>query len=526
MRSHSGDVKRECGVEGVGVLMGQTTSWMNNPPDAAGVDGFYGLALPLTERGIPVEVLMAEQVNQGGYLDGIHTLLVSTEFMKPMSAEVQKSLLAWTRKGGLLLVFGGRNAYDQVKGWWHEGGYPSPLDSLLTEANCLIQGAAPEQSKKNGVPWKEVARADAPLRTLENLKDRRFDVTGHLNAERKVWLRFRDAWVDDGWGPYITSAAAMADGKTLFTFAPGTPGETPCLVQSSGSLAGDGRRFADGQGYWIYEFAFPKGVTRAEVSIRIGNQYIVEAAGGQSMQGALKCAAGWPEAAIAPGMGLTLWPVDAIRGNPFMTDENGRYAAGWMASLDRGHVCYIGISPDFFAADTQGAELLRGLVKQAMTRAGGSVPAYRESDSYLVRRGPYLAVRALDSGTATRLKGEYVDLLDAALPLATEIAPRAGEGGLYLDLNKVSREKEPQIVFCTARVSGATLESNRLTFTVHGGLGTPQRVLLRRGSGIASVEGAGVDGKAVPVALREEGEYARLEVPGNPSGTRISVVVR
>ncbi len=510
-------IEQDCGTTGIGVLMGETTSWMNNPPDSVGMNGFYGLALPLSAHGIPVEVLMAEQIREPHYLDGIHTLLISTEFMKPMSKDIADNLVEWTRRGGVLLIFGGRNQYDEVEGWWHHEGYASPLDYLLVTTRGLSGRTSPESETEESLPWEELSRAETPFRNLENLNERRFDVTAYLNNERKVWIRFRDAWPEDGWGPYVTSATSLADGTLLDSFIPGTPEEASHLIYSMNSLADSGRRFADQQGYLIYEFLFPEGVTKAEVMFRIGNQYIIEATPASKSGRTIKGENGWNDLTITPGMRLTTWPIKRVRGTPLLTTDNGQFVVSWIKQVECGLLYYCGLSPDCFALDRNGDRMIRNMVRDVIAQSPQKTAEYRENGYYMVRRGPYLAVRVLEGGVS--ITGRFLDLLDAKIPVARQINLHANDGGLYLDLDRARAKATTPLLFCTARISSVTKEGDGYTYVVQGALGTPQRLLIYTQGKTAEFSATGKDGHEVPIARQDVGTLSWLELPGNPEGT-------
>ncbi|MDX9754092.1 MAG: hypothetical protein RBU29_09035 [bacterium] len=62
--------------------------------------------------------------------------------------------------------------------------------------------------------------------------------------------------------------------------SPGTPEEKNYLVDDGGSILGNGYRFADGNSYMIYQFDLDDSITQAYAQISVGNQFIIEVAGG------------------------------------------------------------------------------------------------------------------------------------------------------------------------------------------------------------------------------------------------------
>lgn len=95
---------------------------------------FYGLAMPPVKRGMRVEPLLVDNVRRfPAYLSGHKAIVLSYEFQKPLSPDVNGALAAWVRAGGKLFYVGdGSDPYHHVRGWWNEREKDaSPLDHLL-----------------------------------------------------------------------------------------------------------------------------------------------------------------------------------------------------------------------------------------------------------------------------------------------------------------------------------------------------------------------------------------------------------
>ena len=69
-------------------------------PSDEHLGSFYGLALPLLKRGMPVEPVQLENADDPGHLDRYKVLLMTYEGMKPMTPEVHQALAAWVKAGG------------------------------------------------------------------------------------------------------------------------------------------------------------------------------------------------------------------------------------------------------------------------------------------------------------------------------------------------------------------------------------------------------------------------------------------
>jgi hypothetical protein len=129
-----GDGYLDCGSFTVGTFTSDTMSWQRSDPSPSDFDGFYGLSLPLLERGIPVSVLALERAAEPGYLDSTRCLIVSYDFLKPSDAAQNRAFAEWTRKGGALILVGGSDPYNAAADtWWSQAGWASPLEELLSE---------------------------------------------------------------------------------------------------------------------------------------------------------------------------------------------------------------------------------------------------------------------------------------------------------------------------------------------------------------------------------------------------------
>lgn len=115
-----------------GVLVSDTLMFQRFGPDAS--DGqlghFYGLALPLLMRGLPVEPVQIETAE----LDRYKTLLLSYEGQKPPKPEFHDHLTAWVQAGGALVVVDDdRDPFHKVREWWNTGEmhYATPRHHLF-----------------------------------------------------------------------------------------------------------------------------------------------------------------------------------------------------------------------------------------------------------------------------------------------------------------------------------------------------------------------------------------------------------
>jgi hypothetical protein len=84
---------------------------------------FYGLALPLLKRGIPVTPVLLENATLPGFLDEQRVLLLSYQGQKPLFADVHAALADWVKKGGVLVMIDDdTDPYNRVREWWNGDG--------------------------------------------------------------------------------------------------------------------------------------------------------------------------------------------------------------------------------------------------------------------------------------------------------------------------------------------------------------------------------------------------------------------
>jgi hypothetical protein len=79
------------------------------------------MTMPLLKYGLPVRPLQLDNVRRfPGYLEDYTALILSYEYMKPESPDVNNALAAWVKSGGTLLYIGdGSDPYHKVEGWWN-----------------------------------------------------------------------------------------------------------------------------------------------------------------------------------------------------------------------------------------------------------------------------------------------------------------------------------------------------------------------------------------------------------------------
>lgn len=149
------------------------------------------------------------------------------------------------------------------------------------------------------------------------------------------------------------------------------------------------------------------------------------------------------------------------------------------------HVCGTGRviferkHPAWFSRSAGGAERLMELVRRGVQAAGGTCV---RRNSLVLRRGPYvLAARLAESGSdePLRLRGRFVDLLDAALPVRAAIALGPGRQAWLLDLDRLPG-RAPTPLASAGRIERwrPSKRSLRYTTTSPAGVRVSTRLLL------------------------------------------------
>src|SRR5581483_2882409 len=95
-----------------------------------------GLALPLLNRGLPVEPVQLENATLPGALRPYRVLLLTYEGMKPMTPAVNTALAEWVKAGGALVVVDDdRDPYNHVRSWWNTAphSYSTPRQHLFEQ---------------------------------------------------------------------------------------------------------------------------------------------------------------------------------------------------------------------------------------------------------------------------------------------------------------------------------------------------------------------------------------------------------
>jgi hypothetical protein len=136
---------QHAGTQGIGVLVSDTLMFQRAAPSPSDADlgSFYGLAMPLLMRGIPVEPVQMEDVVTRSTLERYRILLLTYEGQKPSSAKINDAIAAWVRRGGALVVIDNDgDPYNRVREWWNQGGLSYAFPRLHLFERLGLKGTA------------------------------------------------------------------------------------------------------------------------------------------------------------------------------------------------------------------------------------------------------------------------------------------------------------------------------------------------------------------------------------------------
>jgi hypothetical protein len=137
-----GDMKQSevrwenAGTGNTGVLISDTMMFQRADPQPsdANLGSFYGLAMPLLKRGVPVEPVQIESANATNFLNRYKLLMLTYEGQKPPKPEFHAALAKWVRDGGALVVVDDdSDPYNAVREWWNTAprAYKTPRHHLF-----------------------------------------------------------------------------------------------------------------------------------------------------------------------------------------------------------------------------------------------------------------------------------------------------------------------------------------------------------------------------------------------------------
>jgi len=192
------------GTQRVGVLVSDTMMFQRFGPDASDGDlgSFYGLALPLLMRGVPVEPVQIETADLSRY----KVLLLTYEGQKPPTPEFHDALARWVRAGGTLVVIDDdQDPFNAVREWWNTGimKYRTPRRHLFDMLPVERDHEGLTRVRKGAVMF--ACASPAKLSKSEDGADRMRDlVRKAMDATRVKWKESTALVLRRG--PYVVAA--------------------------------------------------------------------------------------------------------------------------------------------------------------------------------------------------------------------------------------------------------------------------------------------------------------------------------
>jgi hypothetical protein len=515
-------VHHDRGTEGIGVFLADSVMWQRNQPSEADLDHYYGLALPLVMKGIPVQSAYFDRVAEPGYLDPCKVLLVSFDYMKPQRKEEVDALAAWVRAGGQLIICGGDDAYNTLDLWWRREGQPSPHACLLKALGLnpnsmkIAERAVPTASYNLAVesPYKG--------RNLENRGVVKVDLTPAIARTGVACVRLTDSQPSDGWGAWIAGVRiqGIRDGKPVDQrIVPGSPEEGAITVFDSGSGLAGAARFVDASRELVYRLQFDPG-THASVQFDIGNQYRIETAPASAAEGfqAVRVPGSELAAMLDPKAmdgALRAMTYPNLGAKPVLRTPEGDLIGE--ARVGKGGVIVCGLPSLWFTRSPEADAVVRSLVKYSCNQAG---LAYKEQTHVGIERGDYIVIKAFDQ--PAQLADPAIDLMSAELALrpAGPIAPDE-----VVVLKKLPRQMgaAPTLAAASDCVEWSAREGSELKLLVSNAAGIKGAVRVMTGGHRIAATARDAFGAAKPVKVQMQGETALLRFDSEPMGLGLRV---
>ena len=218
-----------------------------------------------------------------------------------------------------------------------------------------------------------------------------------------------------------------------------------------------------------------------------------------------------PLAAGATGAAQLLHALDA---SPY---------SGQVQRIGKGAVAWLNASPSALSHEHGGAAHIQHMAQELAKTAGIT---WRTSPALVLRRGDFIVAAGLPAAsdaTPVAIHGRFIDLLNANLPVITDLRVGSDTVGLFRDISTV--DATPKVVAASGKVSDWTMDARSIHFALSGIAGRPgddAPVVLMLPHAPAQIT---INGKAIPSAdIDFEQHLLRLHLPA--SATPVSVVVK
>ncbi|MCM3631165.1 hypothetical protein M3194_28020 [Paenibacillus glycanilyticus] len=199
--------------------------------------------------------------------------------------------------------------------------------------------------------------------------------------------------------------------------------------------------------------------------------------------------------------------------------EAGAYAVG------KGALAYLPLHPAQCAVRPEAGELLRETLDAALAKVAGS---WERKNGMSLRRGPYVIAAVLDEAIneeSYELRGKFVDLLDANLPVLDQVSVAGGEQVLLYDLSRAG--EGVQLIAAASRIDQVEEGAGGFVFTASGpeGIQGAARFLCPHKPKTVSI---GQEGDSIRIPLEfdwdVESSTVLLRYANHPSGVTVRVI--
>lgn len=206
-------IEWDCGTRGIGVLISDSMMFQREQPTPSdpNMAQFYGLALPLLKRGMPIIPVQLENVTLPKFLDEQRVLLLTYQGQKPLTPEVHSALGGWVRNGGVLvMVDDDKDPYNRVREWWNDDGTTQRIPRRhlfeqlgLSDTRFSTNSPALVNVGKGAVMW--VRQSPVPFALSTEAEARLISFI--QQAARKAGLKWKEAnHLALRRGPYVIGA--------------------------------------------------------------------------------------------------------------------------------------------------------------------------------------------------------------------------------------------------------------------------------------------------------------------------------
>ncbi len=195
-------------------------------------------------------------------------------------------------------------------------------------------------------------------------------------------------------------------------------------------------------------------------------------------------------------------------------DADQRVGKGWVMRRT--------VSPREAGRGGEGAKGYIALLADAAGRAGAAAGAAPPRPGFVLSRGRFKIVHA---AAPMNVGDHLLDVLDPDLPVKP-VSLKAGESGVYVDLERLKLSSEPQVLHCTHRLMEHSYQNNTTRMVMRGPAQTPAAArLFTAGRALDSVSARAAQGE--PIAVESLPDPASrtvlLRFPNVPEGVTVTL---